>query len=141
MKTNSGHKSGKLTRRGFFHILVALLASPAILWWFMVGRRDMKMSARQQSLIIGKAIPPGVSFIDFAIVINNEDGVSAFEAKCTHLGCRISKIEGDQLVCPCHGSRYNLSGKPVKGPAVKKLKKLKIVHDPRSGEYIIHKNE
>lgn len=141
MKTNSGHNAGKLTRRGFFHILVALLASPAILWWLMVGRRDMKMGVRQQSLIIGKAIPPGVSFIDFAIVVNNNDGVSAYEAKCTHLGCRISKIEGDQLVCPCHGSRYSLSGKLVKGPAGKNLKKLDIKKDPLSGEYIVHKRD
>lgn len=105
----------------------------------MVGRRDMKIGARQKNLLIGKDVPPGVSFFDFAVVVNNNDGVSAYEAKCTHLGCRISKIEGDQLVCPCHGSRYSLSGKVVKGPAGKNLKKLDINKDPLSGEYIIHK--
>jgi nitrite reductase/ring-hydroxylating ferredoxin subunit/uncharacterized membrane protein len=39
---------------------------------------------------------------------------------CTHLGCSLSEgaLEGDQVVCPCHGSRFHLPGGHVAaGPA------------------------
>ena len=41
----------------------------------------------------------------------------AFSNQCTHLGCRIDRIAGDEAVCPCHGSRYRGDGTVVSGPA------------------------
>ncbi|EFL91001.1 ubiquinol-cytochrome c reductase iron-sulfur subunit [Ahrensia sp. R2A130] len=44
-------------------------------------------------------------------------------ANCTHLGCVPSKVEpdGDNLldgwVCPCHGSKFDVTGRVTKGPA------------------------
>jgi ubiquinol-cytochrome c reductase iron-sulfur subunit len=35
---------------------------------------------------------------------------------CTHLGCIPLKTD-DGYLCPCHGSRYDLSGRIVAGPA------------------------
>ena len=35
---------------------------------------------------------------------------------CTHLGC-IPLKEGDGWLCPCHGSRYDSSGRILAGPA------------------------
>ncbi len=39
---------------------------------------------------------------------------------CTHLGCVPNRTE-DGWFCPCHGSRYDLSGRVVKGPAPRNL--------------------
>lgn len=39
---------------------------------------------------------------------------------CTHLGCRVRKAR-DGFECPCHGSRYDLQGKVINGPAAKSL--------------------
>ncbi len=39
---------------------------------------------------------------------------------CTHMGCHLSqgRIEGQNVICPCHGSTFDLkTGKVVKGPA------------------------
>ncbi|MCK8674810.1 Rieske (2Fe-2S) protein, partial [Rhodococcus sp. HM1] len=46
----------------------------------------------------------------------------AFVAICTHSGCNISGVEGDEIVCNCHGSRFRLDGTVAQGPAKKPLK-------------------
>ncbi len=43
----------------------------------------------------------------------------AFDARCTHLGCLVDKVEHGQIVCPCHGSRFSIDdGQPEEGPAL-----------------------
>ena len=39
---------------------------------------------------------------------------------CTHLGC-VPGRKKDGWVCPCHGSRYDNSGRILKGPAPRNL--------------------
>ena len=43
--------------------------------------------------------------------------VTALDSTCTHLGCRVSwDAETQELVCPCHGGRYDRTGKVTAGP-------------------------
>ncbi|MCE3555080.1 Rieske (2Fe-2S) protein [Pseudonocardia sp. RS11V-5] len=42
-------------------------------------------------------------------------------AVCTHQGCTVTGVQGATLVCPCHGSTYDLQGKVLKGPAPRAL--------------------
>jgi len=45
------------------------------------------------------------------------DEITALDATCTHLGCRVSwDAESQELVCPCHGGRYDRTGKVTAGP-------------------------
>lgn len=45
------------------------------------------------------------------------DEIMALDATCTHLGCRVSwDAESQELVCPCHGGRYDRTGKVTAGP-------------------------
>lgn len=62
-----------------------------------------------------------VSFTDNYIVVNSEDSTTVLSAHCTHLGCIINQTENGRLVCPCHGSEYDLNGNVVKGPAYRNL--------------------
>ncbi|MGA8210438.1 MAG: Rieske (2Fe-2S) protein, partial [Nocardioidaceae bacterium] len=56
---------------------------------------------------------------DKVVVTQPSDGeFKAFDATCTHKGCQVSKIEGDHIVCPCHGSMFSITdGSVVGGPA------------------------
>ena len=58
------------------------------------------------------------------------DGVVALTAICTHAGCPATEWQAAErnLVCPCHGSRYNpkLGGVVLGGPATRKLPQLKL---------------
>ena len=65
-----------------------------------------------------------VTFFDNYIVINLNNTTKVLSAHCTHLGCKINETENDRLVCPCHGSEYDFSGKIVKGPAYKNLEQV-----------------
>ena len=47
-------------------------------------------------------------------------GFAALSPICTHLGCTV-EIEGERLVCPCHGSTYDRAGAVLRGPAERPL--------------------
>jgi cytochrome b6-f complex iron-sulfur subunit len=53
-----------------------------------------------------------------AIVLNTAQGVKAYSAICTHLGCIVAWDETVRLiVCPCHDGRFNpATGAVVSGP-------------------------
>jgi glycine/D-amino acid oxidase-like deaminating enzyme/nitrite reductase/ring-hydroxylating ferredoxin subunit len=53
----------------------------------------------------------------------DEDGtIRAVSARCTHLGCLVSFNTAEKSWdCPCHGSRFDLDGKVIQGPAVRDL--------------------
>jgi cytochrome b6-f complex iron-sulfur subunit len=65
-----------------------------------------------------------------AFVIGAPGGVYALSAVCTHLGC-ITRFRSDERViaCPCHGSRFDLEGNVVHGPAPRPLPWLDVTQD------------
>ena len=65
----------------------------------------------------------GVTINDQKILLANVNGnYYAIGDKCMHRGCQLSKgkLQGETVVCPCHGSTYDLkTGNFVKGPTKK----------------------
>jgi cytochrome b6-f complex iron-sulfur subunit len=58
----------------------------------------------------------------FLIIRNADLSFSAYQANCTHKGGKLKYDEKTgQIVCPSHGSRFDLKGQVVKGPAEKPL--------------------
>ena len=57
----------------------------------------------------------------------DEAGVlHAISAVCTHMGCLVGWNETDRSWdCPCHGSRFDLGGEVIHGPAVQPLAHVK----------------
>jgi len=68
----------------------------------------------------------GTEIFHSVILVKERNEIQAYSARCPHLGC-IIKRENDKLVCPCHGSQFDLKGKRLGGPAPTDLKPLEIV--------------
>lgn len=60
------------------------------------------------------------------IVFNAADGeLRALSAQCTHVGCIVEWQSNGEIHCPCHGSKFDNTGKVLGGPATKPLKTFK----------------
>jgi 3-phenylpropionate/trans-cinnamate dioxygenase ferredoxin subunit len=77
--------------------------------------------AAAKDLAPGKVM--GVDVGGKQIFIANVGGkYYALADRCTHMGCMLSdgKLKGEQIVCSCHGSAFDIkTGNAVKGPAKK----------------------
>lgn len=135
MKNTINNKS--YTRRDFLKYLIPGLSIPVLVWWLMVSGRERKISGGDKKVIIGEQIPLGINFLGGAVIINENGTAKAFLAKCTHLGCSIRKSEGNEMICQCHGSRFDLSGEAIKGPAINALKELRITQNPQTALFEI----
>src|SRR5512143_992496 len=58
---------------------------------------------------------------DVLVARTAADTFVALSAGCTHQACEITGFSGQDYVCPCHGSRFDSSGRVVNGPAVTPL--------------------
>lgn len=55
------------------------------------------------------------------------DDVIVFSAVCSHLGCLVNyHRKRREFVCPCHGGRYDLTGKNIAGPPPAPLTRLPV---------------
>ncbi len=116
--------NGKINRKDFLKGLMYLMTLPFLIFLNRMIKDHKRFGSANKELRLSNAIPAGLSISDEVVFYKSDQEIKVFSARCTHLGCKINHIEGDEIVCPCHGSRYNTEGKPVKGPSVKRLKEL-----------------
>jgi cytochrome b6-f complex iron-sulfur subunit len=67
-----------------------------------------------------RALAQGLKGDPTYLVITSDNTLETYgiNAVCTHLGCVVPWNQVDkQFQCPCHGSRYDSTGKVVRGPA------------------------
>ncbi len=78
-----------------------------------------------------ETLPPGTVLVSRArrvYVVHGPKGFYALSAVCTHLGCMTGHEPGrDRIVCPCHGSTFDLTGRVTAGPATKGLRRLSLL--------------
>ncbi|HYW95702.1 MAG TPA: ubiquinol-cytochrome c reductase iron-sulfur subunit [Bacteroidales bacterium] len=111
----------KTGRRSFLELAMTGIIALVIFIWNRLVYHHIEME-KQKVRILPYNENKTVSFLGNYLVVNQEEKTTVFSAHCTHLGCIIDQTEGDRLVCPCHGSEYDLNGDVVKGPAYKSLK-------------------
>lgn len=64
---------------------------------------------------------------DPLILARLEDGsFRALSALCTHQGCEV-RPGGAFLQCPCHGSRFDMEGRVLRGPAAAPLARFPVI--------------
>ena len=81
-----------------------------------------------------KDVPVGSAYIqpkgNYLVIQPTEGQFRAFSRTCPHAGCQVNKIEGDEIVCPCHGSRYSVvDGSRVSGPTPRGLTEVPVKVD------------
>ena len=128
-----------ISRKSFLRLATFGLAIAFAQLWNMMTTKNKKLS--EQALIsrinISK-LGTGIYFFNTFILIKSEHKVNVFSNRCTHAGCRINREIDGQLLCPCHGSRFDSStGKVLQGPAGLPLNSIPFSMDARSGEIII----
>ncbi len=70
-------------------------------------------------------------------LVHTDKGYNVLYKVCTHLGC-LYKWEGanNRFECPCHGSKFQLDGTYIEGPAPRDLDRFKITVVDASGNVI-----
>ena len=70
-----------------------------------------------------------------AYVIHDDDGFRVMSALCTHLACATNAVDWGYL-CPCHGSKFDMWGRVLRGPAVRPLPWFKLSLAP-DGQLVV----
>jgi cytochrome b6-f complex iron-sulfur subunit len=60
----------------------------------------------------------------FLLARTDDTTYSAIDAICSHESCTVTGADGNAYVCPCHGSRYDRSGRVLQGPATAALRRF-----------------
>ena len=88
------------------------------------GRVDVGTTA-DYPVGVGRVVPVADQPV---IVINTDQGMRAYSAICTHLGCVVEWDQERQFVlCPCHDGRFNaINGAIISGPVPAPLPQLQV---------------
>ncbi len=66
-------------------------------------------------------------------VVSDEKGIAVVSTVCPHLRCVVKRHDDGTFVCPCHGSKFDATGKKTSGPSPRGLiwKEVSIAPDGR----------
>jgi cytochrome b6-f complex iron-sulfur subunit len=60
-------------------------------------------------------------------VANTGTVIYALSQKCPHLGCRVPYCDSSgRFECPCHGSKFDLAGEWIEGPAPRGMDQFEL---------------
>lgn len=109
-------------RRTFIRIGITGVVAALVFGWNKLTLRYIG-NIKKRSKIFPFPKNRVITFYEDYIVVKRKT-TTVLSARCTHLGCTINRTESNRLVCPCHGSEFDLDGNAVKGPAYKSLEKI-----------------
>ena len=129
----------KISRKTFIKILLGFLSLPLI---YLINKlakiESVSKSASEYTKVeIPVNIPNGITFYDRVIVSNFDGNVKVFSSKCPHLGCKIDRTYQNEIICPCHGSRFSQNGIVITGPSKRNLEILKYTIDSQQHSIIV----
>ena len=116
-------------RRDFFG-LAAVWAFFGTILAATLGALKLPMPAvfpeRDSRFPIGKPedFPPGTLKHDSRrrlYVVSDEKGIAVVSTVCPHLGCVVARGDDGIFTCPCHGSKFDATGKATSGPSPRGL--------------------
>ena len=89
---------------------------------FTNGNVDVTVAGTALNNVGGAVLVESVAGV-FLVSRTADTTFNAIDAVCSHQSCTVTNADGDIYVCPCHGSRYDRSGRVVQGPATASLRR------------------
>jgi Rieske Fe-S protein len=79
---------------------------------------------------LGGSVTGHAAGVPFPLLVlrSSPSQMLAYDARCPHLGCAVRGAQ-KLVICPCHGSLFNLDGSVKLGPATRPLTLLKVAFD------------
>jgi len=83
-------------------------------------------------LVAVAAVPVGAGVVvsEPPVVVTQPKAgeINGFTAICPHAGCLVGSVEKDEIICPCHGSRFSaVDGSVIVGPAEQGLTPVAVL--------------
>lgn len=129
----------KMNRRNFFRRLSLGLMLPLGLVSYISINKSRRQTLIQKVSIHESELINGLLFEGVLVSIQDEE-IQFLSAQCSHLGCEIKTLKEGKLICPCHGSQFDLQGHVLKGPAAKNLSTLKFDYLAPDKIYLVDKS-
>lgn len=137
-RANDADDQGRTGRRGLFKAMgaVALTAGSVVSVAACTPRSAEAESpgsgaapshaATTRVEVQASQVPQGGGVVlpdaDFVVTQPEAGQFKAFSKICTHQQCPVSRIEGTNILCLCHGSEFSIAdGSVTRGPATKPL--------------------
>ena len=77
-------------------------------------------------------VPEGRGLARDGVVVTQPSAgeFKAFDGTCPHQGCAVSEVTTEAIICPCHGSQFDITdGSVLQGPATEGLTEMKATVD------------
>ena len=101
-----------------------------VAWHFITDRFSSVEVQVLNDLKIGEGILAKFQGKQLAIYKDDLGRITALNPTCTHAGCIVQFNAAERSWdCPCHGGRYDVSGKVLTGPPTKGLDAVLICYD------------
>jgi len=83
---------------------------------------DLKDAANTALTMVDGTLTIRAPSDEILVIRTSPTAIVAVSEICTHAGCSVRYDHvGKVLNCPCHGSRYSLTGTVLRGPATRSL--------------------
>ena len=130
----------KLSRRDLLLRTMRTAAAALVLPYIVFSKRDahaqktksanLRLDLKDESYVTlnksGGSVYVEVEGESRPVIVHriSESEVVAFSSVCTHAGCKVDLPKDAKVVCKCHNSMFDGTGKRISGPAGKDLKQF-----------------
>jgi Rieske Fe-S protein len=90
---------------------------------------EVRLALRQLDALRTPQTAYVVASVNIIVLRTSAREFRAFSNVCTHAGCGIYVYRDGRMVCQCHGSEFDLTGRNVAGPADAPLMRYDTVFD------------
>lgn len=124
-------------------ILMLLGQAGALFVWFIFprfkeGEFGGTFAFNPEDIPAPDSAPKSVAAGRFHVTQTSEGGLLALYGVCTHLGCLPKWVAlNNRFECPCHGSKFQLNGNWIEGPAPRALDRFVLTVTYTDGEQVV----